>query len=129
MNGRLALSFAVAALIVGVGGLFVVWHRLGKIEGRLAKEEAPRGRPPGVFPPSPAQGDPKADAEDPLESRDPLVKLDYLVKSAGEASDNAYQYYTDVSGDLHQIKREISQQKSKLQSVVPVEKPGIIGRL
>ncbi|MFM8979620.1 MAG: hypothetical protein ACKOSS_04060, partial [Planctomycetia bacterium] len=84
-------------------------------------------RAPGTFPPpKPA---PDGEAPDPLASGDPLVKLDALLKAQQETSDNLYEYYSDMLGDLVAIKREIRQLKASIRNVAQALAQGRPGGL
>ncbi len=116
MYAKLALSFALSALIVAIGGFFAVLGRLDTIEQRT--REAPRGRPPGAVALDPAPARPGGGREDPLESKDPLVKLDYLIDRLDETNEDLYEYGLDTGNDFHEMKREIRQLKNTLKQVI-----------
>jgi len=112
MYAKLALSFATAALILAAGGFLAVWSRLD-----TGKETAkPKGRPPGVIPPetspTPAEGTP------PLETNDPNAKLDWLIRRLEEMAEDDYDTYTEFSQDLYALKREVRQLKATLKQIV-----------
>jgi hypothetical protein len=116
MNGKLALSFAFAAVILAAGGLFAVFYRLGALEERVADLPARSGtRAPKV------EADPRKHDEaatDVLATKDPLAKLDHLVDALGKVDAQMYDFYTDLSSDLHQLKREVAQIEATLRQVI-----------
>ena len=116
MYAKLALSFAVSALIVAIGGFFAVLNRLDTLQ--RGDGEAPQGRPPSVIPAETPAARPVGDRQDPFESRDPLVKLDYLIERIEETNDEFYEYTLDTGRDFHELKREVRQLKNTLKQVV-----------
>lgn len=134
-SSRLLLSFTVATFIAALASVWVLGdlrRRVQSLEEAAATgAQGPRaGSPARPAPAAPAARDerpaegfpppkpePDADAPDPLASRDPLVKLDALLKAHQELSDNLYEYYSDMLGDLVAIKREIRQLKAGLRNV------------
>ncbi len=147
MSARLLLSFVVATFIAGLATVWVladVRRRLDAVDGRLQAQEArtadplvaPRAGAPAAgvgaagvgaagvgaaapAAPFPAPHDvPPSGAEpDPLASRDPLVKLDALLRKLDEQGNTLYDTYNDVASDLMALKREVRQLKSQLRSV------------
>lgn len=117
MYAKLALSFATAALILAVGGFFAVWSRLGEAP---APARAPTGRPPGVVPATeePSASTKASDWENPLETKDMTVKVDWLIKRLDEMAEDDYESYTEFSQDLFAIKREVRQLKNTLKQIV-----------
>ncbi len=119
MNGKLALSFAVAALIVAVGGLFAVYRRLGQAEKPPEKAAPARtGRPPSMVGPNDLAAPKDTANVDLLASKDPLAKLDALLEKTQKIEDDAYEYYGDTARDLHELKREVAQVKAILRQVI-----------
>src|SRR5687768_10502512 len=94
MNGKLLLSFAVATFIAALATVWVladVRRRMDALEAGRAPQRA-GGAPASL--PTPAPRDPDAPPagpdDDPETSRDPLVKLTWMVKKLTELSDNLY---------------------------------------
>ena len=118
MYAKLALAFATAALILAAGGFLAVWSRLDDAPAP-APERA--GRPPGVV-----SGDPKrpnastqaSDWENPLETPDLTVKVNWLIRRIEEMAEDDYDSYTEFSQDLFSIKREVRQLKVTLRQIV-----------
>ncbi len=133
LQTRLLLSFAVATFIAALASVWVladVRRRMDTLERDRPASQAPeaatlpsasrpevRGvaREPGAFPP-PKEA-PRAGAEDPLSSKDALVKLDHLVAELQRLSDGSYEYYSDLLGDLVAVKREIRQLKATVRNL------------
>ena len=99
--------------------------RLHGPQGPACPGARPRGEPGAPFPApraAPAGAEdvpPSGEAPSPLESRDPLVKLDHLIKKADELSNDAYDVATTTySGDLMALKREMRQLKAMLATVL-----------
>ena len=116
MYAKLALSFAVSALIVAIGGFFAVLSRLDGLE-RATRSES-QGRPPALVGAPATRPLPAGGAEDPLESKDVLVKLDYLIERLDETNEDLYEFGLDAGNDFHEMKREIRQLKNSLKQVV-----------
>jgi hypothetical protein len=140
LSHRLLLSFGVATFIAALASVLVladVRRRVERLEvdrsapaerGDGQKALAPRTpREPGTFPPP--KEEPKDGDVDPLESRDPLVKLDHLIKALQEVSDNAYDASSDMMGDLVAIKREIRQLKATVRNLGQAVQQGRPGGL
>ena len=56
--------------------------------------------------------------ENPLESDDLKVKIDWLIRRIEEMAEDDYDSYTEFSQDLFAIKREVRQLKSTLKQIV-----------
>ena len=127
MNGKLALSFAFAAVILAAGGLYAVFYRMGALEDRVAGlSAASAGRAPPKVVPDPRKHDEAQD--DVLASKDPLAKLDHLVDALGKVDGQLYDYYTDLSSDVHALKREVAQIEATLRQVIQgLGRPGAGG--
>jgi hypothetical protein len=135
-QGRILLSFTVATFIAALASVWVladVKRRVGELEQRggttrKAASPAPReqGERDGFPAPKPA---PEEGAEDPRESRDPLVKLDHLIAKLDEISDDQYDGYNDLTSDIVAIKREIRQLKHTIRSVARAIQQGQPGGL
>jgi hypothetical protein len=118
MNGRLALSLSVAALILAVGGLFAVHQRLGKVEGSLASRE----RAPS---PPPRRAEPPAELPGEAPPADIAARLDRILEILQEASDHAYDSAVDTSGSIHALNREVASVKAILKQIVQgMNRPG-----
>jgi hypothetical protein len=118
MDGRLALSFTIATFIAALGAIIALLNvasRLDKVESALGAR--PAGRPPGVIPPAPP-GPGSGGDEDPLVSKDPLVKLDWLVRTVQELNENTFEASSDVGQSLSDLTREVRQIKGTLRQVL-----------
>lgn len=141
MPTKLLLSFAVATFIAALASVWVlseVRERVGALERSRtstgpaspaapspgpapapAAAPAPTSPPSGAFPAArPADVPPSGEEGDPLASRDPLVKLDHLIRKTGQISDDSYDYVNDITGDLMALKREVRQLKTMLKAVL-----------
>ena len=134
MTGKLTLSFAAATFIAALAGLFL----LRGLSDRVAKlEDEPAAEVPSKNPPLPAAGN-KAAADSPMASTDPLVKLNWIMEKLDSMENDDYDYYKDISGEIYQMKRALTQikvnvmkmrramvegGKDGLQSTLP--KPGV----
>jgi hypothetical protein len=111
MYGKVALSLSVAALILAGGGFLALVSKLDRLDRGGAPGAGGGGRPPGVVPPDAPPGDP-------LQGTDLVAKTHHVIERLQQMEGEAYEYYTDLSGDLFAIKREVSQLKSTLRQVV-----------
>lgn len=125
MYAKLALSFATAALILAAGGFLAVWSRLDDAAAPPDEGQAPplekQGRPPGVVPAEPqgpTTSTKNGDWENPLETQDLTVKIDWLIRRIEEMAEDDYDSYTEFSQDLFAIKREVRQLKATLRQIV-----------
>ncbi len=135
MNGKLNLTFSVATFIAAIGLLLsqrCMNERLNRVEqvvqkdggGRPVGAYGPRTNPAGTrYPDEPDEnggedevGD--GDYVDPIDVRDPLVKLDYLIEKIREMEDDNFESYSDLSQDLIAIKREIGYLKSSQRRLI-----------
>jgi hypothetical protein len=134
MNGKLLLSFAVATFIAALATVWVLADVRRRLDG-LETSRAPgtRTAPPTSIPASPASREPDAPPagpeDDPETSRDPLVKLTWLVKKLTELSDNLYDYQQDQTGSTMDLKREVRQLKAQVRLISQALQKGQLGGL
>ena len=123
MYAKFALSFAVAALILAIGGFFAVLSRLGRVEEAVREEAAvrrPAGRPAGVVPPEP---------DAPPDAPDAARKLDWMLEKLQSIEDDAYQYRLDLGQEIYDLQSEIRQLKSMMRRIVQGLGEGSGGRI
>ncbi len=110
MNAKMTLSFSVATFIAAVALMFFlseVRGRLGEVERELAAVREAQPPPPESGNAATLQGGNESDGEvAPLDTKDPLVKLDWVVKKLEEVDENAYEYYNDIAQEQYQLKRD-----------------------
>jgi hypothetical protein len=115
MNDKLLLSFTVATFVAALG---VMWFlagvrgRLDHVEQEVAAVRTATERPPAA--PLTGGGKKGQGEVNPLETKDPVVKLDWLIEKLEEVDDNAYEYYNDTAQELYQTKRDLT----RLRAVV-----------
>jgi hypothetical protein len=54
----------------------------------------------------------------PLDSKDPLVKLDWLIAKIEEMDGTAYDYYNDLAQEQYQLKRAVAQLKTAVLRIL-----------
>jgi hypothetical protein len=127
MHAKFALSFAVAALILAIGGFFAVLGRLGRVEEAVREGAAlrpPTGRPAGLVP-----GESAGAAEEALEEPDAARKLDWVLEKLQGIEDDAYQYRLDLGQEVYDLQTEIRQLKALMRRIVQGLGEGSGGRI
>jgi hypothetical protein len=118
MAGKLALSFALAALIVAIGGFFAVLGRLDDLRERVdARDRGGAARTDTVRRDDDLPFE-EASEEEPGPGDDPARQIAWLVEAVQRVQDDAYDYYSDTSSDLHALKREVGKIEGMLRKVV-----------
>lgn len=111
MYAKLALSLAVSAVIVTIGGFFAVLSRLDDL---AEQRREPAGRPPGVSLPEGSQRAPPSS----LAGATADAKLDHLLEALQKLEEDGYDNFMDTGQDLAELKREVRQLKGTLRQVV-----------
>lgn len=109
MTGKLTLSFAAATFIAALAGLFL----LRGLSDRVASlEKEPPVPTKTAAAPLPAAGATAAKpGESPLLSKDHNVKLNWIIEKLDTMENDNYDYYKDVSSELYNGKRALTQIK------------------
>ena len=103
MTGKLTLSFAAATFIAALAGLFL----LRGVSDRVAALEKKQATTQARNEPLPAAGN-KPPPDSPLASKDPNVKLDWIIEKLDTMENDNYDYYKDVSSEIYNMKRASS---------------------
>ncbi len=105
------LALSTANLLVLLAGAFLIRTRLADLESttdrRLAALEAQGRRTPPSAAKEPAPGDEGGPAS-----------LQDVSRKVGKLGDDLYDYYTEIMGDLHELKRTGKQTQSATRSVL-----------
>jgi hypothetical protein len=109
-----AIALATANLTVLIAGAWFVGSRLDRVEDAVARRPATpseRGRP---------DRDPKDDGPPPAPGT-----LAALEKRVAKLSDDAYDQYSEIMSDLHELKRTTKQTQNAIRNLTQaVAKPG-----
>jgi hypothetical protein len=116
MNGKLTLSFSIATFIAAIGVLFFLADLRTRVQRLEREQQAPAAAPTETAskPAGSKQKDAKGasttdvgDGADPLASKDPKAKLDWLVKKLDAVDTRVYEGIVDLESELYQQKRDI----------------------
>ena len=123
-----SVALASANLTVLVAGAWLVGHRLDHLEQRVEQRSAADRSPAekaGAEAPVKVKRDPAPRADD-AEKPDPAPgTLAAIEKKLHELSDNAYDQYSELMGDIHQIKQTTKQTQAAVRSLAQqIAKPG-----
>jgi hypothetical protein len=131
MNAKFALSLAVSAFILALGGLVAVHMRMSAVETSLRERKAAvREAPPRESPTRgtdvigtdrdlpPPEEPRERSTDEALASKNALEKLDFLIEKQQKAADDAYDTSVEIGSDLHALKREVAGIKATLRQII-----------
>jgi len=117
MNGKLTLSFSVATFIAALAAMYFLSEvrvRLARVERQTLPEypgDTERtGEASPAADPAPAPDDENSREgapESPLDTKDPLVKLDWLIHKLDEVDTRVYEGVVDLESELYQLQRKV----------------------
>ena len=116
MTEKLTLSLASATFLAVLAGLFL----LRGVDHRVAALEQQAKRPPRTNPPlptGPGAAAPGTQGPSPLSSKDPLVKLDWLIEKLDSMENDDYDYYKDLSSEVYSHKKLLTQIKINIMRI------------
>lgn len=118
MNGKLTLSFTVATFIGVLAAMYFLSEvrvRLQRLERRAETADAAPAPDTGdervvLAPEGPDAGPDGAEEPPvaPLDTKDPLVKLDWLIHKLDEVDTRVYEGVVDLESEIYQLKRQVN---------------------
>ena len=109
MNGKLTLSFSVATFIAALAAMYFLSEvrvRLGRLETRQTRLEDASAEPAKGLP-----GAGTANTEGgpipPLDTKDPIVKLDWIINHVEELDTRVYDGVISLEAELFQMQRKV----------------------
>lgn len=125
MNGKLTLSFSVATFIAVLGGMYFLSEvrvQMQRLETRLEAEDTTPMRSRGslVSPQdvSAAAEEEEVDPVAPLETKDPIAKLDWLIRNLNELDTRVYDGTMSLESELFDLQHKVNKLQIMLRRLL-----------